>query len=213
MKQHIISTGNSRSLHIFFAGWGMDEHPFSGWKTDQEDLMICYDYSDMSFDFSLLASYDTIHLTAWSMGVLAAATTFENTDIRFAKRIAINGTMNPVHDTKGIPCAVFEGTLQSLNPKNLERFNRRMCNSDKELIAFFSEHAPQRNIESLRVELAVIGNLATDKPPVFHWDKVIIGENDLIFPYNNQLNAWRKNENIVILPIAHYAQFDSIEYK
>ena len=210
MKQYMIRNKKNRSLHIFFAGWGMDQHPFAGLSTEKEDLMICYDYSDMTFDFSLLSGYENIHLTAWSMGVRAAAATFENTDIRFSERIAINGTMNPVHDTNGIPCAVFEGTLQSLNPKNLERFNRRMCNSDKNLIAQFTAHAPQRDIESLREELAAIGIQASNTTPDFHWDKVIIGENDLIFPFINQQNAWSENGNVVILPIAHYAPFDSI---
>ncbi|MGL4331212.1 MAG: DUF452 family protein [Bacteroidales bacterium] len=210
MIQHIIRQSNSRSLHIFFAGWGMDPHPFTALSAQEEDLMICYDYTDMTFDLSLLHTYDTIRLTAWSMGVRAAAVTFGNTDIRFTERTAVNGTMTPVHDTKGIPCAVFEGTLHSLSPKNLERFNRRMCNSDKELIAGFSAQAPQRDIESLREELAAIGNQAVNTTPDFQWDKVIIGENDLIFPFINQQNAWRENGNVVILPIAHYARFDSI---
>lgn len=210
MKQHIIRSGKTPALHLFFAGWGMDHRPFTCLANDQEDLMICYDYTDMTFDYSLLAGYGQIRLSAWSMGVWAAAVTFQNKAIIFRSRTAINGTHTPVHDTCGIPISIFEGTLHSLNEKNLERFNRRMCNSDKALITLFQSHAPQRSIESLQDELAAIGSLARNPPPVFDWDKIIAGENDLIFPLQNQLNAWSGKENRVILPIAHYTPFHSL---
>ncbi|MGL5319172.1 MAG: pimeloyl-ACP methyl esterase BioG family protein [Bacteroidales bacterium] len=210
MKHYIFRSENARSLHVIFAGWGMDEQIFTPMANNQEDLLICYDYTEMSFDTDLLNGYETIRLTAWSMGVWAAATTFGNQNIPFVKRTAINGTHTPVDDHRGIPVAIFEGTLHTLNERNLERFIRRMCNSDKDLISDFYAHHPKRDLESLREELNAIGSLAKAQTPVFHWDEVILGEQDLIFPFENQKNAWMDNGSTKSMPIAHYADFGSI---
>ena len=42
------------------------------------------------------------------------------------ERVALNGTVTPVDDLKGIPQQVFEGTLEGLNESTLEKFIRRM---------------------------------------------------------------------------------------
>lgn len=207
MKQILINSEPANSLHIVFAGWGMDERPFENWKEANEDLMICFDYTDLCFDESKLREYKHIRLTAWSMGVWAAASVFCNKNYRFNHSTAINGTHTPVNNTKGIPVATFEATLASLNEKNRERFNRRMCNSDKDVMNAFYNIAPKRDIGSLQTELAAIGRNALVNVPEYEWDLVIIGENDLIFPFQNQVNAWEGHQHTVIRPIAHYADF------
>ncbi|ULT22772.1 hypothetical protein KUH03_26115 [Sphingobacterium sp. E70] len=46
---NLVSLNNplssNKKLVLFFAGWGMDEHLFSGYARSGQDLMIAYDYS------------------------------------------------------------------------------------------------------------------------------------------------------------------------
>lgn len=208
MKYHHIKHGR-KSLHIFFAGWGMDEKPFLRLDTGENDLLICYDYTVLDFDFSLLNDYEQIYLTAWSMGVWAAATLFESHRMSVAYAFAINGTHTPVNDLTGIPHSIFQGTLDSLSDKNLERFNRRMCGS-KEMLNLFHQYAPQRSVESLKSELKAIGDACKGQIPSFLWDKVILGERDLIFTHKNQLEAWKDVDNQVSIDEAHFFDFRQI---
>ena len=60
-------------LLLFFAGWGMDEHPFLQYAPQDSDFMICYDYRTLDFDTSPLTGYTVIDVVAWSMGVWAAS--------------------------------------------------------------------------------------------------------------------------------------------
>lgn len=106
--------------------------------------------------------------------------------------IAINGTPFPIDDMRGIPPAIFEGTLNNLNEATLQKFRRRMCGSGSAFQAFL-EIAPQRPVEELKEELAAIGRQYSELPPsTFVWNKAIIGESDHIFPPKNQEQAWQK---------------------
>lgn len=205
MNYHHIKTGNT-SLHIFFAGWGMDEHPFTHLANDKEDLLICYDYTDLSFDKSLLNGYRHIRLTAWSMGVWAAAKVLGNTDTNIEYALAVNGTHTPVNDTTGIPHSVFHATLDTLSEQSLAKFNRRMC-GNKDTLDFYNRNASKRSIESLRNELKAIGEACSSETPVLKWNKVIAGERDLIFPYKNQIAAWGQSVDILSVNEAHFFDF------
>ena len=44
MVQHFITRKGRGTLSLFFAGWGIDFHPFSDYASGDADLMICYDY-------------------------------------------------------------------------------------------------------------------------------------------------------------------------
>ena len=90
MTQKFISQNNSNSLLLFFAGWGMDENPFKDFKIKNVDLMICYDYRKLDFDFSLIKKYNSIKLVAWSMGIWAASKVFENKQTYICNSLAIN---------------------------------------------------------------------------------------------------------------------------
>ena len=207
MKHKFLIQNNSSELILFFSGWGMDEHPFIPLcKNLNADFCVCYDYSDLSLDFSLFESYQVIKLYAWSMGVWIASETIGNryASLPIREAVAINGTEFPIDDQKGIPSLIFQGTLESLSDENLNRFNRRMCGSRaaKEL---FDQIKPHRTLPSLREELEAIGKLylhsETHEP--IKWSKAIIGKNDLIFPSENQIRAWEGTDHQE-LSISHY---------
>jgi biotin synthesis protein BioG len=192
MKQCFINHKGSARLLLFFAGWGMDEHPFAGLRKAGSDCMICYDYRTLEFDVAQLATYTDITVIGWSMGVWAASQTLkQHPELPVTRRIAINGTLYPVDETRGIAPAIFDGTLQGLNEQTLQKFRRRMCGSTAWFQAFQSV-APQRSVEELKEELAAIGTQYRQLNPVeTPWDKAIIGTEDRIFPADNQRRAWQ----------------------
>ena len=116
MKQHFIIKNNQKHLLLFFAGWGMDETPFLTIHPVDKDWMICYDYRSLTFDVGLLETYSQITLIAWSMGVWAASQIMKQyPHLPVSQSIAINGTLYPIHEIKGIAPSIFDGTLQGLS--------------------------------------------------------------------------------------------------
>ena len=69
-------------LLLFFAGWGMDEHPFLQYAPQDSDFMICYDYRTLDFDTSPLTGYTVIDVVAWSMGGWAASQVLSKVSLR-----------------------------------------------------------------------------------------------------------------------------------
>lgn len=205
MKQLYIQQYHSPLLLLFFAGWGMDEKPFINYHPQDKDFLICYDYRTMDFDDTVLQPYKEIHLVGWSMGVWAASQVLQNKSLPITGSIAINGTPFPVDEERGIAPAVFEGTLNRLNEKTLQKFRLRMCGSAS-AYKFFEQIAPQRSLDELKAELAAIGQQCKDLPtPSFTWQKAIIGKADRIFLPANQMCAWQDKATVIKhVAEAHY---------
>ena len=64
MKQEFIIKQNNPHLLLFFAGWGMDKHPFEDYTPSNRDFLVCYDYTSLDFDYSLLHGYETVDVVA-----------------------------------------------------------------------------------------------------------------------------------------------------
>lgn len=206
MKQHFIIKNNQKHLLLFFAGWGMDETPFLQIHPADKDWMICYDYRSLEFDTSLLQDYSQITLIAWSMGVWAASQVMkQHPSLPVSQSIAVNGTLYPIHETKGIIPTIFEGTLQGLNEESLQKFQRRMCGSMADYKDFLIR-APRRSVDELKEELAAIQKQYLSlSPSDFTWQKAIIGKNDRIFLPDSQWLAWRnKADSLEYAEAAHY---------
>lgn len=199
------SLGEKRKLFLFFAGWGMDEYPFLEYLPSDRDCMICYDYRSLSFDESLLKPYSEIRVVAWSMGVWAASCVLADRQLPITESIAVNGTIYPVDDERGIAQTIFQGTLDGLNEATLYKFRRRMCGS-KEVLERFLQKSPRRSLEDISFELRQIGELARrNTVSSFRWSRVYIGQNDKIFTPPNQERAW-KGENVVRINTGHYME-------
>lgn len=209
MIQHFIKKSETQTLNLFFTGWGMDEQPLSGLEL-KDDLLICYDYSNLDFDASLIRSYSRINILGWSMGVWAASLLISKGIITPHRSVAINGTMYPVDNERGINVDIFHGTERGLNEASLNKFQRRMC-QDSNVFAQFKELQRRRSIEELRTELRAIeeASLKTDLRNV-KWDLAVVGKKDMIFTYPNQINGWKEcASRIIEKDIPHYS-FDTI---
>ena len=125
----------SSELLLFFSGWGSEPGMFiSGSDTGPgRDILMLWDYRDMTLDPDLLRGYGRISLLAWSMGVWAAGKALGEADMVNGPRLAVNGTPFPIDDGRGIPTAIFDGTLNGLSERTLAKFRRRMCGSSETL--------------------------------------------------------------------------------
>ena len=181
MKQYFIEQRHLPSLTLFFAGWGMDERPFLHYHPADRDLLVCYDYRSLDFDFSLPEGYEDIRVVGWSMGVWAASQVLGRSCLPITESVAVNGTMTPVDDSRGIPNAIYEGTLKGLNDVTLRKFFRRMCGSAV-LLEDFLTRSPGRSTDEVKEELLLIAKQAECLAPArFCWSKAVIGKGDLIF--------------------------------
>lgn len=210
MRSRYIIHNNNRRLILLFAGWGMDWRPLSTLTSDDYDILVVWDYRDLTFNWTPLMAYDEICLIAWSMGVFAASLTIHEIDSRITKRIAINGTLDPISDTRGIPTAIYHGTINSLAPATLRKFYRRMCTS-RQQFENFSANMPRRTVAELIDELhAIETHTIFHTPQVTSWDMAVVSRDDAIFPAGNQCTAWRGIAPVMMNSGGHLPDFTSI---
>ncbi len=215
MKYKFIKQSHYDELIIFFNGWGMDESVVNHMETGFYDLLMFYDYnSDLTIDKALLDKYKAVYLVAWSMGVWAASKSLKNTSLSqpLLSSLAINGTIKAIDDTQGIPISIFKGTINQFSERNLKKFQRRMF-ADRQSYAWFTEKSSNRTLDNQLAELKSIDKAYKDEANIFNFAKVIIGKEDLIFPYKNQNNYWTQHPNIKTIEAGHcpFYLFDSWE--
>jgi biotin synthesis protein BioG len=180
-------------LLIFCNGWGMDGAPFSPLQARDVDVLMCYDYASLEADLdfgALIGGYAEAALLGWSMGVWAGQHLFSSMPEVFTRRIAVNGTLCPIHDSLGIPVEIFSSTLAHFNQTARLKFYRRMCR-EHQLLEQFLAHQPQRQVDDQRRELAALldhadclaaeGAIYTD---------ILVADRDLILPTANQKRFW-----------------------
>jgi len=206
----------SGRLTVFFSGWATDEGLMEALFPSKDgasvlpdgggDILLCYGHQDYVLNKKLFEYYSRIRLVAWSLGVWASEFACGAEDLHFEECIAVNGTVFPVDDSFGIPLAVYKGTLDNLNERNLYKFRMRMCGG-KENYERFMTCAPKRTMEDIKEELESIllrsraVNWAHNK-----WDKAIVCSSDAIFPPQNQIAGWReRGVDPVVMELPHFS--------
>ncbi len=176
----------------------MDAMPFEP-MLGEVDTLVVWDYADLTTPLDLPQD-KPIHLIAWSMGVWAATQVLS--EVPLASATAVNGTPTPIDNTRGIPEAIFDGTLAGLNEPGLARFRRRMCGGGEGLKAFMAR-VPQRTLDDLVQELTLLGqNIRALPAKPFTWTQAYGATEDRIFPLAAQRAAF---PNLVEVPGAHWA--------
>lgn len=206
MKYRIISHNASRRLILIFAGWAMDWRPMKNLRRQGYDIAVVWGYGDGNFDAAFTEGYDEICVVAWSLGVAVAPEAVGAFKDKITLAIAVNGTMRPVDDECGIPAAIFRGTLDGLDDRNLTKFYRRVAGS-RDAYERFAADLPDTDLESLRAELAMFADYC---PREMTWDVAIIGSRDAIFPPENMHRAWQGRTRCVSTDDAHLPDFQSI---
>lgn len=203
MKHVFLNKAGYSALTVFFAGWGMDENPFSGCSAVGSDLLMCFDYRDYGFDARLLETYESVRVVAWSLGVWMASALMASEPRLAVDAVAVNGTPFPVDDNRGIPVEVFRGTLNGMSQDTLARFDRRMCGGRAQLEEYAAVH-PQRSVESLKAELEWIYGQAGRVAVSPRFRRAVAGRRDSIYPFANQVDAWRGICEVDEVDAAHY---------
>ncbi|MBB6461010.1 pimeloyl-ACP methyl esterase BioG family protein [Flammeovirga kamogawensis] len=213
MKTHWLKKEDNDTVVIFFAGWGQSPSFFSAFEAENKDVIMVYHYSNLVFDILMneVENYKNKVIIAWSFGVHVAGLFTEVTSVD--KLICLNGSFTPIHDTEGIPNAIYQGTYDQLTENNWKKFVFRICGS-KELSDHFLK-VSDRAIEDLKEELYFLGQL----PQIKNTPKVnlsIIGNKDRIFPPKNLENHWaNRSEHLIVDTIPHfgfskYTNWDSL---
>ena len=170
MEKVFISQSHQARLIIVFLGWGSGRPSFAGLRKNGFDVLVVYDYTGFentavrNNEFSRLVheaeQYEEVVVVAWSFGVRIAADFLAGCRMHLpvTRAIAINGTTSHIHDTKGIPQAIFNGTLEHLSEASVRKFNRRMFAS-ADAFADYMTHAPARSFDSLKSELATFARI------------------------------------------------------
>lgn len=188
MQCRLTTSPTNRRLLLFFSGWGTDASVAEGMDFSGYDTAVVWDYRTLDIPPELdeaMGRYEEIVLAAWSFGVAAAARFISgHTGLPVTRRVAVNGTLWPVDDSRGIPEAIFRGTLDGLNDRTLSKFYRRMA-------AGRAFTPPSRPVDELASELRAIE--ALDVPRDMHWDMAFFSIDDRIIPAANQAKAWEGN--------------------
>ncbi len=207
MNQHWINKENNSKCVLFFNGWGMDENVVSHLKMDGYDVLMCNDFSPLE-NVEVLDDYQDLYLVAWSLGVWAAANTPNIDSLNFTKAIAINGTLHPVDDNLGIPPTVFAGTLSGWNERNRDKFNMRVFGGRTQY-AEATARLSARTVENQKAELAcILKSVEEGKQGSFKFDCAVIGNGDLIFAPQNQMNAWKNKTRVEEMNLPHFPFLD-----
>lgn len=202
MKFELLQhTPGCRKLILIFTGWSTNATLYRDVKVEGWDVAVVHDYSDMNFDISVLNGYSTIWLFAWSLGIKAASAVIPSGLITGA--YAVNGSLRPVDDEEGIPVAIYEGTLNNLDKRNLTKFRRRMSPDSETYKTLFERDFNEDEIESLRSQLASLRDIKDNGN--LPWRKAFIADDDKIFPPENLKRSWgKRSAEIVEMKGAHY---------
>jgi biotin synthesis protein BioG len=207
MRLKYLHKNNSPKLILFMSGWACDEIPFQNILSDDYDVLMCYDYRDLSQTHELkeeLKTYHEYYLIAWSLGVFVSSILFKDNKNLFQTCLAINGSLSPINDEKGIPPSIFQGTIDGLNEKGRDKFFMRMCGGRSGYTSFM-KHQPQRSVEDQKEELICLQNMILKEAitwDIFH--KVLLSSRDMIFPFKNLEKAWENKSQKLIIDLPHF---------
>ena len=190
---------------VFFAGWGMDAHPFAPLASGGVDVCLLSGYRDVvAPTLPELRDYDEVVVLAWSFGVwMAARVCGRPFQAACADMIALAGTLKPVDDRLGLAPERFDAILADFDESALAAFYQAMFD-DPAHHALFLQHRPRRGLDSLEAELAFLRrvSLKAPAPPDIFSRRVVTGR-DRIFSGRNQSRAWGR-EKARVLPWPHF---------
>lgn len=208
MQYHWLNQkdGNKKLL-LFFCGWSFDYKPFERLACNDYDVLMLYDYNDLSIPIEILG-YEEYFLITWSMGVFVAYLLKEKLP-EFKEKIAINGTPFPVDNEKGIPIKTFDLTLKYVDTGLQGKFQRNLFKTEEEFQKYL-QNPVAREIPNQTSELVSLKKLIdkTDVDYKKYYNRAIISNTDKIIPTRNQHNCWDNVCPVVVLNSGHFPFYD-----
>lgn len=124
MQCEWLQQAGSQDVIVVFGGWALGAAPFAGLQGDQ-DVLFVDDWRDLEAELPDLGPYRRRSLIAFSFGVAAAGHWLAAHPLGFDRKVAVNGTLDPVSVTYGIAPEVVEATAAGLSDASFAAFCRR----------------------------------------------------------------------------------------
>ncbi|MEC8573421.1 MAG: pimeloyl-ACP methyl esterase BioG family protein, partial [Pseudomonadota bacterium] len=161
MEIRWLKQNKAADVIVVFGGWAVGPDVFAHLAGPQ-DLLFASDYRNLDAELPDLSGYQNVTLVAWSFGVAAYAHWQKDRTDPFDRKIAVNGTLAPVDEARGIPPAVLAKTAEGLSEQSFAQFLRRTFNAPQ----------PPRSIdvEARRAELHAVA--ARGAAPAVAFDQV-----------------------------------------
>lgn len=198
---YLIKDADNTRLILVMAGWSAGPEVAAGIELPGWDVAVVHDFTHINIDTEFLDSYYTVYVFAWSMGIYAAEKLLPKDRITAA--YAINGTLTPVNDMTGIPEAIFQGTLDNLDSRNLFKFRIRISGNRE--IAQELTKSGNTDIDNLKNQLVNIRKhqffTGMSGKAQLPWVRAYISDHDMIFPPENQKRAWALESDIETIEI------------
>lgn len=212
MQYHWLNKTGNKKLIIFFAGWSFDYKPFEILECGDFDVLVFYDYKEHSIPVDI-PEYDKYYLITWSMGVYIAYLLRDRLPA-FERKIAINGTPFPIHNSLGIPQRTFDLTLKYVDTGLQGKFQRNLFDTE-EGFEQYMKNPVVRNIPNQAGELKALKEFITNAELSYEkfYDCAIVSEYDKIIPPKNQLNCWKDRVAVCILKSGHFPFFEFQSWK
>jgi biotin synthesis protein BioG len=206
MKCEWLQRGRGKTLIVFCNGWGMDSHPFAAIPVEKYDVLNLYDFrghEELTSILQVMKDYDERILLSWSMGVWAGQQVFSQHVHLFARKIAINGTLCPVHDELGIPRDLFTGTMEAWSDISRSKFYNRVC-GNRQIYSTFCAHPPKRSLADQQEELGYYLKVAecVERNESIYTE-IVVSDNDRIVPTAHQLAFWGE-DNVMSVAGGHF---------
>ncbi len=209
MQSHWLKAQNKDKLIIFFSGWSFDENPFLFLESSNYDVLMLYDYNNLNIEnLNIPNNYKEYYLISWSMGVYTAFL-LRNKLPKFAKKIAINGTLYPVDDKFGIPQKSFILTLRHAKIGLEGKFYQNIFTTENEYKRYINEPV-KREIDNRVSELKSLFETIKNTEIIYNdfYNMAIISNNDKIIPTKNQIYFWENKIPIKIIESGHFPYYN-----
>ncbi len=199
----------AENLIIFFNGWGLDEQPFIPLTSSLFDVLMFYDYQTALIPpqaRAMLQPYKSFTLIGFSMGVWMSQKVMEQLPDTPVFSLAINGTLNPIHDRYGIPPAIYDQQCESFSEAAARQFYEDLVATPSERERFLA-HLPRRGWQDQQAELIRLRELVQQDPLdrlSGQFDAAYISTQDKIISARNQMRFWKNQSTVHMLESGHF---------
>lgn len=205
-----LTSNNSENLITFLTGWGCDDNQFRFMESEKNDILLCYDYTDLNFDFDF-SKYKKHYLIAFSAGVFVAGS-LKNRLPEFEKSYAINGNPMAYDEYFGLRKEIVD-IFSGVTKDNALDFRKKYIVFDDEEFRLINSNQSLRSFESSKAELVSLQKLGFQKSEPYKFDKAILSDSDKIFYPERQKEFWeQKSECIYLKNSAHFPFFKLKNY-
>lgn len=192
-----LKRGGAAEVIVIFGGWAVGPRVFDH-LSGAQDLCFAHGYSDLAEDLPDLASYDRLCLLAWSFGVASYAHWQVGRPDPFNRKVAVNGSLDPVSRETGISPVAMKKTIEAVSAESFKVFLKRAFDVPPPIGEF--------DVCARRAELVSV--MERGAAPEISFDRIWISSRDRIFPPANLERAWKgRPTKLIDAPHAPFAEF------